>query len=372
MNDFKFPRIAAAFPVFCQKILPLAFDNAESYLEFVAHINAKLNEVICAVNQTNIRFCELTQRIDTTFTAFKTEIENTIATNNEEIYKAIDDLEDALKEDINGLDERLTDVERDVENISGDIDDIQEDIESIQGDIDNIENQLENISGNVDFDVISTTGGDITNTILNATACIYKLNDMVYEKVNAVSLADYISGYNFNVGAIDSFAVVFNDTDLNGVTLYGGGVLESPYTIGGTGQLAQSKITTYGDETIDFMTIATNAENITPVSVTENAVDNFNVTFSETPANNYAVIAFNQIAFNSIAAGIADFATGEKFVQLKDKENVKLYPKILIDETLSYNNGVLHANIPYVYGDSAIIVENNDNVIIGELEVVET
>lgn len=365
MNDFKFPRIAAAFPVFCQKILPLAFDNAESYLEFVAHINAKLNEVICAVNQTNIRFCELTQRIDTTFAAFKTEIENTIAANNEEIYKAIDDLEDALKEDINGLDGRLTDVERDVESISGDI-------ESIHGDIEDIQEDIENISGNVDFDVISTTGGDITNTILNATACIYKLNDMVYEKVNTVSLADYISDYNFNVGALDSFAVVFNDTDLSGVTFYGGGALESPYIVGGTGQIAQSHIATYGDNTIDFMTIAENAENITPVSVTDNTVDNFNVTFSGTPADNYTVLAFNQIPFNSIAAGVADFATGEKFVQLKDKENVKLYPKILIDETLSYDNGVLHANIPYVYGDSAIIVENNDNVIIGELEVVET
>lgn len=370
MNDFKFPRIAAAFPVFCQKILPLAFDNAESYLEFVAHINAKLNEVICAVNETNIRFCELTQRIDTTFAAFKTEIENTIETNNEEIYNAIDELEDALKEDINGLDERLTDVEHDVESISGDIDDIQGDIETMQGDIDNIENQLENISGNVDFDVISTTGDDITNTILNATACIYKLNDMTYEKVNAVSLADYISGYNFNVGSIDSFAVVFNDTDLNGVTFYGGGVLESPYSVSGNDVISQSTIETYGDNEIVITDIAENATQICNVDSTAGTVDNFSGTFGTSA--NYTVITFSQIVFNSIVAGIADFATGEKFVQLKDKENVKLYPKILIDESLSYENGVLHANIPYVYGDSAIIVENNNNVIVGELEVIET
>lgn len=142
MKDFKMPHIAAAFPVFCQKILPLAFDNAESYLEFVAHINAKLNEVICAVNQQTVNFYELTKRIDVEFNAFKTEIENLIETNNEEIYQAIDDLEDALKEDINGLDGRLTDVEHDVESISGDIESIQGDIEDIQEDIENIESQL--------------------------------------------------------------------------------------------------------------------------------------------------------------------------------------------------------------------------------------
>ena len=129
--SYKLPHVSAAFPVFCQKILPLTFDNSESYLEFVAHINAKLNEVIHALNAQNLAFNDFVNLVNQSFEAFKTDIDNKFTEYKAEVQQALDDLERAFNEDIDeiqgeidGITDRVEDVENDVETLikeSGDL-----------------------------------------------------------------------------------------------------------------------------------------------------------------------------------------------------------------------------------------------------------
>lgn len=103
MADFKLPKVAAAFPVFCQRIIPLTFDNSLSYLEFLGHVNVKLNEVICALNGQNLAFNDFVKLVDNCFESFKADIETRFTEYKEEVQQALDDLERAFDEDIAAL-----------------------------------------------------------------------------------------------------------------------------------------------------------------------------------------------------------------------------------------------------------------------------
>lgn len=60
--------------VYCQNILPLAFDNSLSYYEFLCAMHCKLNEVIKAVNNQNLTMVEFQKLISQEVEAFEKTI----------------------------------------------------------------------------------------------------------------------------------------------------------------------------------------------------------------------------------------------------------------------------------------------------------
>lgn len=124
MADFKIPTVGKAFPVFCQRIIPLTFDNSLSYLEFLGHMNAKLNEVICALNEEGVAIQELAQLVDSTLDSFKAEIQELINANKEEIMQAIDDLRTDLQGEITDLQDDVLIIKDELRLVSSQITDI--------------------------------------------------------------------------------------------------------------------------------------------------------------------------------------------------------------------------------------------------------
>lgn len=49
----------------CQKVLPLVYDDSLSYYEVLCKVRDKLNEVISSYNDTDARFAQLQAEIDT-------------------------------------------------------------------------------------------------------------------------------------------------------------------------------------------------------------------------------------------------------------------------------------------------------------------
>lgn len=71
MNRFPFPPYRSGIPhwservvTYCAKVLPIVFDNSLSYYEFLGHMQAKLNQVIEALNSQNLVFVEFTHMIE--------------------------------------------------------------------------------------------------------------------------------------------------------------------------------------------------------------------------------------------------------------------------------------------------------------------
>ena len=52
------------FGFWCQKVLPLVYDDSLSYYEVLCKVRDKLNEVISYYNNTDARFAELQTEID--------------------------------------------------------------------------------------------------------------------------------------------------------------------------------------------------------------------------------------------------------------------------------------------------------------------
>ena len=124
MADFKIPTVGKAFPVFCQRIIPLTFDNSLSYLEFLGHMNAKLNEVICALNEEGVAIQELAQLVDSTLDSFKREIQELINANKAEIMQAIDDLRTDLQGEITDLQDDVLIIKDELRLVNSQITDI--------------------------------------------------------------------------------------------------------------------------------------------------------------------------------------------------------------------------------------------------------
>ena len=52
------------FGFWCQKVLPLVYDDSLSYYEVLCKVRDKLNEVISCCNETDTKFAELQTEID--------------------------------------------------------------------------------------------------------------------------------------------------------------------------------------------------------------------------------------------------------------------------------------------------------------------
>lgn len=90
--------------------IPLSFDNSLSYYEQIAAFSAKLNEIICAVNNQNIYICDFMSELQDAFAALSGDF----AQKWEEIqteFGVIGGKISGMKLDISDLDERVTALE---------------------------------------------------------------------------------------------------------------------------------------------------------------------------------------------------------------------------------------------------------------------
>lgn len=99
------------FRFFCQKILPLVYDDSLSYYETLCKINNKLNEVIDKTNEIQ----EAITIVNTEINKVEKDIKQ-LYKNDEEFRKDIDDIKDGKYVDLyldsisNWIDKNLIDV----------------------------------------------------------------------------------------------------------------------------------------------------------------------------------------------------------------------------------------------------------------------
>ena len=367
MADFKVPKVGAAFPVFCQRIIPLTFDNSLSYLEFLGHVNAKLNEVICALNAQGVAIQDLANLVDSTLDAFKAEILELIETNREEIMQAIEDLRTDLQGEISDLTQRVGDNETAIGLIQGDITAIQEDIRDIEEQIAG----LDGGSGSMTY--LPTHEFNAQNYSVELSAAAVHIYYRAAGGTNWTPIADT------SLATIAYWCANVDPADLgtNDVLF----IFDSfPLTKGAqfitTGEYTNDDFTGFYD--IDSIPAESFNAGLTLCSTSVSSGSGSDVTItttgSETPPHYSALMISNAVAEVMREGAITQiYYIPLEGGQLLDRQSGALVsPVIQIDDTLSYVNGRLHANIPYVYGDSYALIDNNDNIRTGTLEVVET
>lgn len=93
--------------VYCQKILPLVFDNSLSYYEFLGHVSHKLNECIKAINSQNLEIVEFEKMVSLEIEKYE-EYMNTRQTEFEdEIKTAWNLFKEVMKEEWNAFKSQL-------------------------------------------------------------------------------------------------------------------------------------------------------------------------------------------------------------------------------------------------------------------------
>lgn len=79
------PNVVQRSMVYCQNILPLAFDNSLSYYEFLCVMNAKVNEVIQALNNQNLSLIEFEKLVAQKEQSFEDYINSNFANLTETV-----------------------------------------------------------------------------------------------------------------------------------------------------------------------------------------------------------------------------------------------------------------------------------------------
>lgn len=136
------------FRFWCQKVLPLVYDDSLSYYETLCRVVDKLNEVIensgtaYVDEQIEALRKELIDLIQQTSAADREYTDQEVAKAKEELGQKITELESSLTEKINQL-ERETNEK--FEAVNDDITEVKGDITNIQGDITEINQNIENI-----------------------------------------------------------------------------------------------------------------------------------------------------------------------------------------------------------------------------------
>ena len=136
------------FRFWCQKVLPLVYDDSLSYYETLCRVVDKLNEVIensgtaYVDEQIEALRKELIDLIQQTSAADREYTDQEVAKAKEELGQKITELESSLTEKINQL-ERETNEK--FEAVNDDITEVKGDITNIQGDITEINQNIEHI-----------------------------------------------------------------------------------------------------------------------------------------------------------------------------------------------------------------------------------
>ena len=143
-NSGSLKNMVAKVRTYCNKILPLVFDNTLSYYESICAFSAKVNELCDAVNAQNLTIVEFTHEVEIELDRFEKYIQSELDTVNET-------LEDhdtritinknnirTLAETLDADEDRITALETDMTSAKSDITDIQNTLTTIQGVISDI------------------------------------------------------------------------------------------------------------------------------------------------------------------------------------------------------------------------------------------
>ncbi len=342
MADFKLPKVGAAFPVFCQRIIPLTFDNSLSYLEFLGHVNVKLNEVICALNAQGVAIQDLANLIDSTLDAFKAEILELIETNREEIMQAIEDLRTDLQGEIQDLTQRVGDNETAIGLIQGEITAIQEDIRDIEEQIAGLD------SGSGSMTYLPVHEFDAQNFSVELTSAA------VHIYYRAAGGTDWTPIADTSLATIAYWCANVDPADLgtNDVLF----IFDSfPLTKGAqfitTGEYTNEDFTGFYD--IDSIPAESFNAGLTLCSTSTSSGSGTDViittTGSETPAHYSALMISNAVAEVMREGAIFQiyYIPLEGGQLLYRQSGALVSPVIQIDDTLHYTNGVLGAVSPF-------------------------
>lgn len=98
--------IKPLFGVWCQKILPLVYDESLSYYEVLCRVQQKLNEVIESQNNLQDEFYQLKTWIDTQLESYTKDYLNEML-NKGELSEIINDLYNKFETDLNSLETNL-------------------------------------------------------------------------------------------------------------------------------------------------------------------------------------------------------------------------------------------------------------------------
>ena len=154
---------AKLFHWWCNKVLPLVFDDSLSYYETLCKIMSTIKDLIEVEELQNNAITDLDERMTTA--------EGDIDKLEERMDKAEDD--------IDGLTNRMVDAENDIDALEGrmdtaegDIDDLQDDVGGLKGRMDTAEDDIDNLEtrmGDAEDDIdglegrMNTAEGDIDN-----------------------------------------------------------------------------------------------------------------------------------------------------------------------------------------------------------------
>ena len=325
MADFKIPTVGKAFPVFCQRIIPLTFDNSLSYLEFLGHMNAKLNEVICALNEEGVAIQELAQLVDSTLDSFKAEIQELINANKEEIMQAIDDLRTDLQ---------------------GEISDLQDDVLIIKDELRLVNSQITDIirtKGNVSIFAEIENSIDYTMSLTSANCDVYyKIpnSDIWHELDTDTTLTEWAAGTTSEAIGSSDFLFMFHgpegypeeqfvfpsgsalsltaaESEGNAVKLY------SRETI--PGEDFNSGLTLYADAEI-----TSSSGTSTAALTTTASIPNINCLYL---SNSFALAQLDPVTYT------LSLTVPEIFGQLYNQETGNnVFPRVKINNTLAYDS----------------------------------
>ena len=182
------------FRFWCQKVLPLVYDDSLSYYELLCKVIAKLNETIDDTNSLLDAFVALKEYVDNYFDSH--EIETLIQQKLDEMVQ-----DGTLANLINQ--ELLGDINSRLEEAEGDIDDLESCCSDVQDDIDALEGDVETLQSDV---------GDLDDRLDSAEEDIDQLQDDVHVLTDTVtehgndidSIEDDIDDIQDDIDAIES------------------------------------------------------------------------------------------------------------------------------------------------------------------------
>lgn len=143
-NSGSLKNMVAKVRTYCNKILPLVFDNTLSYYESICAFSAKVNELCDAVNAQNLTIVEFTHEVEIELDRFEKYIQEQYDTISTRVNKLVDDVNEldarqgTLENVVSIQGGRITNVETGLATANSNITDIQNNLTTIQGVINDI------------------------------------------------------------------------------------------------------------------------------------------------------------------------------------------------------------------------------------------